>query len=315
MSLTVGFDIGGTKLAAAVVDESGTMLATTRRPTPWNDPDHIADAVGEIVAEFRTDFEITAVGVGAAGWVDIGRSSIVFAPNLAWRHEPFREQIHKRVADLPIVIENDANAAAWGEYRFGAGEHEPDMVLLTIGTGIGCGLLLGGSLHRGRYGAAGEPGHLRVVPEGRLCGCGNRGCLEQYCSGTALVRDARELAANSPGRAQRMIGLAGGDVAAIDGPVVTQAAKEGDSAALQCFAEIGRWLGYGLAGLATVLDPGRFVIGGGVAEAGPLLIDTARSTYARSVSGHDYRSLADVVPTALGADAGVIGAADLARRG
>lgn len=314
MSLTVGIDIGGTKLAAAVVDEGGRMLATARRPTPTHDPEHIADAVGEIVAEFRRDFEVAAVGVGAAGFVDEARATVVFAPNLAWRHTPLREQIAARI-ELPIVVENDANAAAWGEYRFGAGEQQPDMVLLTIGTGIGGGLLLNGSLHRGRFGAAGEPGHLRVVPDGRPCGCGNRGCLEQYCSGSALVKTAHELALIKPDEAQRMLELAGGDPAAIDGPVVTLAAQEGDEAALDCFAEIARWLGQGLADLTAVLDPGRFVIGGGVAEAGPLLIDVARTTYAARVTGHGYRRLADVVPAALGAEAGVIGAADLARHG
>jgi glucokinase len=314
VSLTVGIDIGGTKMAAAVVDEVGVMLATTRRPTPTREPEHIADGVAEIVTQFQMDYEVTAVGVGAAGFVDVARSIIVFAPNLAWRNTPLREQIEARI-DLPIVVENDANAAAWGEFRFGAGEHEPDMVLLTIGTGIGGGLLVGGDVHRGRFGAAGEPGHMRVVPDGRPCGCGNRGCWEQYCSGTALVRTAHEIATLKPGTAARMLELAHGEVAAIDGPVVTQAAQEGDAAALECFADIGRWLGQGLADLAAVLDPGRFVIGGGVAEAGPLLIDVARSTFAARVTGRGYRRLADVVPAVLGADAGVIGAADLARHG
>lgn len=313
-SLTVGVDIGGTKLAAAVVDETGLLLAMARRRTPTQDPEHIADVVAEIVAQFRQDYDVVAVGVGAAGFVDATRSTIVFAPNLAWRNTPLREQIASRL-DVPVVVENDANAAAWGEYRFGAGEHEPDLAVLTIGTGIGAGLLMNGRLHRGRFGAAGEPGHLRVVPGGRQCGCGNLGCLEQYCSGTALVRAAREIARARPDEADRLLDLAHGDVNAIDGPVVTKAAQEGNPAAVDCFTEIGRWLGQGLADLAAVLDPGRFVIGGGVADAGPLLIDVARATYAATVTGRGYRQLADVVPAALGPDAGVIGAADLARQG
>lgn len=313
-SLTVGVDIGGTKLAAAVVDEQGTILATARRRTPTQDPEHIADVVAEIVGQFRRDHDLVAVGVGAAGFVDAARSRIVFAPNLAWRDTPLRDQIASRL-DVPVVVENDANAAAWGEYRFGAGEHEPDLVVLTIGTGIGAGLLMNGRLHRGRFGAAGEPGHLRVVPGGRQCGCGNLGCLEQYSSGTALVRAAREIARARPDEAERLIELAHGDVNAIDGPVVTKAAQEGNPAAIDCFTEIGRWLGQGLADLAAVLDPGRFVIGGGVADAGTLLIDVARKTYAATVTGRGYRRLADVVPAALGAEAGVIGAADLARLG
>jgi glucokinase len=313
MSVTVGVDIGGTKLAAGVVDDDGHMLVTARRRTPTQDPEHIADVVAEIVGQFRHDHDVSAVGVGAAGFVDVSRASIVFAPNLAWRNTPLRAQIADRI-DLPVVVENDANAAAWGEYRFGAGEHEPDLVVLTIGTGIGAGLLINGQLHRGRFGAAGEPGHLRVVPGGRQCGCGNLGCLEQYSSGTALVRGAREIASTRPAEAKRLLDLAHGDIAAIDGPVVTKAAQEGNPAAVDCFTEIGRWLGQGLADLAAILDPGRFVIGGGVADAGPLLIDVARATYQATVTGRGYRALADVVPASLGSDAGVIGAADLARQ-
>lgn len=312
--LTVGVDIGGTKLAAAVVDERGGIVAMARRRTPTQNPEHIADVVAETVAQFGQEYDVVAVGVGAAGFVDAARSRIVFAPNLAWRNTPLQQQIASRIP-VPVIVENDANAAAWGEYRFGAGEHEPDLVLLTIGTGIGGGLLMSGRLHRGRFGAAGEPGHLRVVPDGRQCGCGNRGCLEQYCSGTALVRAARGIARNRPQQGARLLELAGGDINHIDGPVVTKAAQEGDPAAVDCFTEIGRWLGQGLADLAAVLDPGRFVIGGGVAEAGPLLIDVARETYHATVTGRGYRELADVVPAALGADAGVIGAADLARQG
>ena len=313
MTVTVGVDIGGTKLAAGVVDEDGHLLATARRRTPTRDPEHIADVVAEIVAQFRHDHDIAAVGVGAAGFVDAARSRIVFAPNLAWRNTPLRAQILERI-DLPVFVENDANAAAWGEFRFGAGIGEVDLVVLTIGTGIGAGVLMSGELHRGRFGAAGEPGHLRVVPGGRQCGCGNLGCLEQYCSGSALVRAAREIAFARPEEARRLLELAHGDPGAIDGPVVTKAAQEGNPAAVDCFTEIGRWLGQGLADLAAVLDPGRFVIGGGVADAGPLLIDVARSTYASTVTGRGYRTLAEIVPAQLGADAGVIGAADLARR-
>jgi glucokinase len=213
-----------------------------------------------------------------------------------------------------VVIENDANAAAWGEYRYGAGGDQQNVVVLTIGTGIGGGLILGGELYRGSFGIAGEPGHARVVPGGRQCGCGNYGCWEQYCSGNALVRAARELATERPDDARRLLELAG-SVEEIDGPVVTRAAREGDPAALDCFQEIGRWLGQGMADLAAVLDPGRFIVGGGVGEAGPLLLAPARETYAAVLTGRGHRPLADIVPATLGAEAGLIGAADLARRG
>jgi glucokinase len=313
VSLTIGIDIGGTKVAAGVVDETGKVLATLRRRTPSRDPASVIDVVVEVVSQLRVEHEIEAVGIGAAGFVDAKRATMLFAANLAWRDAPIRDEISARL-DVPVIVENDANAAAWGEYRFGAGEGQPDVVVLTIGTGIGGGLILNGALHRGRFGIAGEPGHVRVVPGGRLCGCGNRGCFEQYCSGTALVRAAREVAQERPADAIRLLELAGGDVTGIDGPVVTKAAQEGDPAAVDCFQEIGRWLGQGMADIAALLDPGRYVIGGGVADAGELLLGVARDTYAAVLTGRGYRPLADVVPAGLGPAAGLIGAADLARR-
>jgi glucokinase len=312
--LAIGIDIGGTKVAAGVVDDDGKILAETRRPTPSNDPVKLAALVAEAVTELRAGHDVAAVGVGAAGWVDAARTTVLFAPNLAgWRNAPLQADL-SRLVDLPVDIENDANAAAWGEHRFGAGEQEPDTVVLTVGTGVGGGLIIDGALRRGRFGIAGEPGHYRVVPGGRLCGCGNHGCFEQYCSGTALVRAAREIARERPADATRLLELAGGDPEAIDGPTVTAAAQEGDHAAVDCFEEVGRWLGQGLADLTALLDPGRFVIGGGVAAAGELLLRPGRDTYAAVISGRGYRTLADVVPARLGADAGLIGAADLARQ-
>ncbi len=310
--LAIGIDIGGTKVAAGVVDDDGQLLATSRRPTPSNDPVRLAELVADVVTELRESHDVAAVGVGAAGWVDAARTTVLFAPNLAWRNTPLHADL-SRLVDLPVDVENDANAAAWGEHRFGAGEREPDTVVLTIGTGIGAGLIVDGELRRGRFGIGGEPGHYRVVPGGRLCGCGNHGCWEQYCSGTALVRAAREIARERPADAARLLELADGDPDAIDGPVVTIAAQEGDHAAIDCFEEVGRWLGQGLADLTAILDPGRFVIGGGVTDAGDLLLRPARETYAAVVSGRGYRPIADVVPATLGADAGLIGAADLAR--
>jgi glucokinase len=313
VSLAIGIDIGGTKVAAGVVDEAGQLLTIVRHPTPSDDSARLIEIVAEVVSELRAEHDVVALGVGAAGWVDAERKTVLFAPNLAWRNSPLHADL-SRLIDLPVDIENDANAAAWGEYRFGAGEQEPDTIVLTIGTGIGAGFVIDGELRRGHFGIGGEPGHLRVVPGGRQCGCGNLGCLEQYCSGTALVRAAREIARERPAEAARLLELAGGSPDAIDGPTVTTAAHEGDRAAVECFEELGRWLGQGLADLAAILDPGRFVIGGGVADAGELLLGPARKTYAASVSGRGYRPLADVVPASLGTEAGVIGAADLARQ-
>ena len=311
MTLAIGIDIGGTKVAAGVVDDKGEVLARARRRTPTKDPAHLVDVVGEITRQLLADHDAARVGVGAAGWVDASRRNVLFAPNLPWRNTPLRDQIAEQV-DLPVVVENDANAAAWGEYRYGAGAGAADVIAVTIGTGIGGGLILNGELYRGAFGIAGEPGHMRVVPGGRLCGCGNHGCWEQYCSGTALVRAAQEIATQRPQDGQRLRQIAG-EVDAIDGPAVMSAAQEGDPAAVDCFQEIGRWLGQGLADLAVILDPSRFVVGGGVADAGDLLLNPARDTFASVLSGRGHRPAAEIVAARLGSEAGVIGAADLAR--
>ena len=313
MPLTIGVDVGGTKVAAGVVDDDGNILAQQVRPTPSTNAEAIVAAIASAVEELRSSYaDVAAVGIGAAGWVDSGRTTVVFAPNLAWRDEPLRDEV-AHVVDLPVYVENDANAAAWAEHRFGAGRGEPDVVCITVGTGIGGGIVLGGRLYRGHYGFGGEPGHMRVVPGGRPCGCGQRGCWEQYASGRALVREAQERAESHRAAAARLIELAGGNVQAIAGPQVTVAAREGDALAIECFRIIGRWLGEGLASLTAVLDPGRFVVSGGVSEAGDLLMNPARDAYAAAVTGGSHRPPGDIKLAELGPEAGLVGAADLAR--
>src|SRR6266542_2057725 len=191
MALTIGVDIGGTKVAAGVVDEEGEILTRLRRDTPAADSAAVVEVIIALVTELAESYNVEAVGLGAPGFVDAGRATVLFTPNLLWRDEPLRDEIEKR-CHLPAVVENDANAAAWAEARFGAGRGDAFVVLLTIGTGIGGGLVLDGELYRGRFGVAAEIGHLNVVPDGRLCGCGNKGCWEQYASGRALVREAHE---------------------------------------------------------------------------------------------------------------------------
>jgi glucokinase len=214
---------------------------------------------------------------------------------------------------LPLIVENDANAAAWAEYRFGAAQDHPVVVCVTLGTGIGGGLVIGGTLYRGAFGVACEYGHMTLVPDGRRCACGNLGCWEMYASGRALARDARELADESPVAAARMLELAGSPEA-LTGPVVTAAAEAGDPAARSICTTMGRWLGRGLANLAAVLDPSIFVIGGGVSRAGELLIGPAREEFGHTLTGRGFRPQAKVELVALGPEAGMVGAADLARR-
>ena len=312
MALTIGVDVGGTKIAAGVVDEQGAVLARTRRPTPGTSPQAVEETIAAVVADLRAEHEVVAVGVGAAGFVDADRARVLFAPNLSWRDEPLRDEVAGRTG-LPVVVENDANAAAWAEYRFGAGRGERDLVVVTVGTGIGGAMVLDGRLYRGRFGLGGEFGHMQLVAGGRRCGCGQQGCWEQYCSGRALLREAREIADVRREEGARLLELGDGAPEGIAAPEVTQAAREGDPAALACFTEIGEWLGQGLADLAAILDPGRFVVGGGVSEAGDLLLEPARRTFRARLTAGSRRPQADIRLAELGNDAGMVGVADLAR--
>ncbi len=286
MGLTVGIDIGGTKIAAGVVDEQGRILARHRVATPGRDAEQVEQTVCDLVLALQKEHDIEAVGIGAAGFVDEKRSRVNFAPNLGWRDEPLRMAV-EAVIDLPVVVENDANAAAWGEYRFGAGKDRDYLVTITVGTGIGAGIILDGSLYRGRWGAAAEFGHLNVDPGGRPCGCGNRGCWEQYASGNALVREARYLASERRVEAEALLDLGDGTPEGVQGLHVTQAAREGDPVALAAFDFVSRWLGQGMADVTAILDPECFVIGGGVSEAGDLLLASTIRAFTESVSGKD----------------------------
>ncbi|GAA1275951.1 ROK family glucokinase [Kitasatospora nipponensis] len=311
---TIGIDIGGTKVIAGVVDGEGRIVESLRTETPHKSksPKVVEDVIVELVLELADRHDVHAVGIGAAGWVDADRSRVLFAPHLNWRGEPLRDALTERLK-FPVVVENDANAAAWAEWRFGAGRGEDLLAMITLGTGIGGAVVRHGYVDRGRYGLAGEFGHMQVVPAGHRCPCGNRGCWEQYSSGNALVREARELAAGESPVAEPLLARAGGDVMAITGPLVTEAARDGDPMAVELLHDIGTWLGVGLANLAAALDPGRFVIGGGVSAAGDLLLAPAQDAFRRTLTGRGFRPEAEIVHAALGNEAGLIGAADLAR--
>jgi glucokinase len=308
----IGVDIGGTKVAAGVVDDDGRVVDTERRETPGHDVEHTESVIVDVVHALAARHDVSAVGIGAAGWIGNDHATVLFSPHLAWRNEPLRDALTERIA-VPVVVENDANAAAWAEFRFGVAQRQAVVVCVTLGTGIGGGLVIDGSVYRGAYGVACEYGHMTLVPDGRRCACGNRGCWEMYASGRALARDATELAADSPVAAARMVELAG-SVANLTGSIVTAAAVAGDPAALSICTTVGRWLGRGLASLAAVVDPSMFVIGGGVSEAGDILLRPAREEFAHMLTGRGFRPVAAVELAALGPEAGLIGAADLARR-
>ncbi|MGI9084500.1 MAG: ROK family glucokinase [Aeromicrobium sp.] len=310
--LTIGIDIGGTKIAAGVVDEDGHVLARERTDTPSTDPAAVLETIGGIVERLRREHHITAVGIGAAGFVDATGSTVLFAPHLAWRNEPLRDAAARRTG-LPVIVENDANASGWAEWRFGAAQNEPDVVLVTLGTGIGGAIVIDGRPYRGRYGIAGEFGHMQVVPDGLPCECGNHGCWEQYASGRVLTRLGRQAADDGTELGRRLLEDAGGGSEDILGLHVTAAALSGDEETMGWVTEVGDWLGVGLANLAAALDPGVMVVGGGVSDAGELLLGPARTAFSRTLTGRGFRTEARIVTAHLGPEAGLIGAADMAR--
>lgn len=311
----IGVDIGGTKIAAGVVDEDGRIIAKSRRDTDPRDSDSVDQGVIEACRELAEQYDVGAIGLAAPGFIGADQATVLFTPNLPWRDHPLRDIVAKELGDdVRIVVENDANAAGWAEFRFGAACDVQDMLLLTIGTGLGGALVVGGNLVRGAWGVAAEVGHMRVVPGGHYCGCGHEGCWEQYASGSALVRDAQSSLITQPERGQRLLELAGGDVEQLTGPQVTQAAQEGDPLSVELLAELGRWIGEGSASVAALLDPAIVVIGGGVSAAGDLLLAPARRAFLEQLSARGHRPEAALALASMGNDAGIVGAADLARR-
>jgi|SRR5690606_23395695 glucokinase len=307
----IGIDIGGTKIAGGLVSEDGTIVRQERRPTPAGDGEAIIDAVVEIVQSLRADGEIAGVGVAAPGFIDAAQSTVYYTPNIPWRSEPLRADLAAQLPGLDITIDNDANAAGWAEYRFGAGRGRRDMTLLTVGTGVGGAIVTEGRLFRGGFGAGAEIGHMRVVPGGLPCGCGQRGCIEQYGSGRALLRYANEIAD------QRGIGQALAAARAehgeLDGHHVYELIVAQDPGALFALRELGGWLGQAAASLSAVLDPELFVFGGGVAAAGDLLLEPIREAYLAHLPARGFHPEPDFATAELVNDAGIVGAADLAR--
>ncbi|MFQ6271656.1 ROK family glucokinase [Kutzneria viridogrisea] len=299
-------DVGGTSVRAGVVDSRGAVLDTTRTSTPSGGAP-LEEAIAAAVTELAQRHEVSAVGLAVAGFVSEDQRTVRFAPHLAWRDAPVAEVMSQRLG-MPVVLEHDANAAALAEHRFGAARGARVAVLVALGTGIGGALLVEGRLFRGAYGVAPELGHLRVVPGGRACPCGKQGCWERYCSGTALSATAEELMRRYPDAPTVLA-----DGPAVTGRRVAGAAREGDPVAQRAMAELAKWLGEGLALVADVYDPEVVVIGGGVSESAPLFLDEARQRYASAVTGSGHRPLARIRTAQLGDDAGIVGAAALAR--
>jgi glucokinase len=313
MSLTIGIDVGGTKVLGGVVDESGKVLSTARKDTPRQGGSALTQTIADVAKELLQQHSVASVGVSAAGFVSSDRKTMLATPNIAdWNGVDLDHQLTALIG-LPVVIENDANAAAWGEAKFGAGKNQDHMMMLTVGTGIGGGIVVNGALYRGAFGIAAEFGHMRVVPDGHICGCGARGCFEQYASGNALLRHAREAINASPEVARNLLSRGDGTVAGLTGQAITEAARDGDAVALAAFNTTGQWLGAGIASLAVLLDPACVVIGGGVIDAGEILLKPTRESLERNMPFAGKHPYPEIIAAQLGNEAGLVGVADLAR--
>lgn len=294
MGLYIGVDIGGTKVVAAEVHSDDSLGATARRATPGRRVavSLVEDAITEAVLEVAAGRPIAGVGLAAAGFVDRSGERVMFAPHLPWVDDPVRARLEDRWG-CPVAMDNDANCAALAELTGGAAVGVDQALLVTLGTGIGGAVILGGRLLRGANGMAGEFGHMQVKPGGRACECGRTGCWEQYCSGNALVRRLEKQQ--------------------LTGPAITEAALAGDPAACRALEKTGRWLGVGVANLVAAFDPALVVVGGGVSAAGDLLLDPARAALASSLVGAGHRVVPPIVRARFGPEAGVVGAAHLVR--
>lgn len=295
----LGVDVGGTKVLAVRIDAEGELQASATRPMPGRSagPEAVEEAVALAARDVSDDRPPVALGISAAGLVDAAGERFLFGAHLPWRDAPVRRTLAERTG-LHVVLDNDANCAAHAELVAGAARGVQSALLITIGTGIGGALVLGGRVVRGAHGLAGEFGHMQVVPNGLACECGLRGCWEQYCSGRALERVTRVALGRH-----------------LDGPEVTALARAGDQVALHSFASVGTWLGVGVAGLVSAFDPQLAVVGGGVSTVGDLLLGPARTALAESLQGTAYRAVPALVPARLGPEASAIGAALLARDG
>lgn len=311
--LAIGIDIGGTKILGGVVSPSGEIIDRERRDTPREGGMHTIEEIAEVARLLSSRHPVTEVGVSLAGFISKDRKRMETNPNIAnMKGLEIHDEL-ERATGLRIHLENDANCAAWGEFKFGAGKGANPLLMLTVGTGIGGGLIFDSKLLIGAFGTAGEVGHVPVVRNGEICGCGMRGCLEQYASGNSLRRYVRQAIQRTPASGSVILAKGSGNIDEIEGTEITEAAREGDPIALAAFNEVGEWLGIGIASIASVIDPERVVIGGGVIEAGEILLEPLRASLHRHSPMRSSHAMPEVVAAELGNSAGIVGVADLAR--
>ena len=308
--LTIGIDIGGTKISAGVVDSSGNIIDSSRISTPVEGGKELILAVINLIKELKEKHEIKGIGISIAALISSDYGTIVGAPNIANLSKlNFVNEI-KVEFKLPIVVENDANSAMWAEFKFGNAKGLNPVMFFIIGTGVGGGLVIDGKLFKGANGIGAEFGHMCVVPNGLLCGCGSEGCIEQYASGGALIRYANEAIIDNPQSSETLLSFGEGK---LTGSGLTKAAKAGNELALAAFSKQADWLGLACASYSLIIDPQAIIIGGGVADAGELFLAPVREAMRKYMPFAESHVPPKIIAAKFGNDAGLIGAADLVR--
>jgi len=305
----VGVDFGGTHLRAALIDREGTILKRIKCKTMAHLGadvvfDRIAEAVRDTADGLKEGDSLVGVGVIAPGPLDPFKGIVFYAPNLKWKNVPLVDELEARLG-YPVFAGNDANLAALAEHRYGAGKGLTDLIYITVSTGIGGGVIINNEMLLGSNGQAAEVGHMQIMPEGPLCGCGQRGCVESVASGTNIGRIANERLRNG---VESVLGSHEGEITAKE---VVQAAQQGDRLALELLNQAGSYIGLALTNLVHIFNPQRFVFGGGVSNAGDLLFEPIRHALKRRTIP-SYHGTFDIVPTELGDNVGLLGAAALA---
>lgn len=311
--LAIGVDIGGTKVLGGVVDLTGKILRTFRADTPREGGDALNKVIADVVSELQTTHKTESIGISAAGLVSSDRQTMLGTPNIKdWDGVNIAKALNK-ISGINSIVENDANCAAWAERVFGAGKGQENIIMITVGTGLGGAAIVDGRPLRGANGTGAEFGHMRFVHDGELCGCGIRGCFEQYASGSALMRQTKAAIAKGPEEARDLLARGDGTTAGLLGSHITDAARAGDKLAIGLLEKSGNWLGEGIASLSMLFDPSIVVIGGGVIDAGELLLEPARRAMMREMPFVGKHPVPEIVAAKLGNDAGLVGAADLSR--
>jgi len=308
--LTIGIDIGGTKISAGVVDSSGNLIDSSKCSTPAEGGKELISSVVNLVKELNKKHEIKGIGISIAALISSDYGTIVGAPNIANLSKlNFANEI-KEEFKLPIIIENDANSAMWAEFKFGSAKGLNPVMFFIIGTGVGGGLVIDGKLFKGANGIGAEFGHMCVVPNGLLCGCGAKGCIEQYASGGALIRYANEALLANPDKSEEVLSFGEGK---LSGTALTKAAKAGNELALAAFSKQADWLGLACASYSLIIDPQAIIIGGGVVDAGELFLTPVRAAMRKYMPFAESHVPPKIIAAKFGNDAGLIGAADLVR--